>query len=706
MCGLRIEVEYNTILSVRPDKEDVFSRGYACPKGLFIHKLEEDPDRLRMPVTKNKTGMFEKTDWQQAFDLAEHTLEKIRAQYGDDSIAFYQGNPSGHQHGTVLTTTGLIKALNTRNSYNASSQDTNPRFAVSYYLYGASLAIPIPDIDRTSFFLCMGANPLVSNGSLMTAPDMRRRMKKVQARGGRVVVVDPCYSETAKKADEYIPIRPGGDAALLLSMLRVLQKNGLIHEDYLARISTGWHEISSLLPNFGPKAAARVCGVSEDVIERLAISFAESEAAVCYTRLGVCLNEYSTLATWTGDLLNIVTGNLGREGGAMFPKPPIDLIAMGTKQGNEGIGRWHSRVRGLPEVMGVLPSTALAEEIETRGKGQIRALVVLMGNPVLSVPNGRRLAKAFQSLDFMVSIDFYINETSKYADVILPPAGALTQDYFPIMYPLWSVRNMARWSPAVLNLLAEERGAWEIVLELSERLGGGATGNYLLDRIIKYGRRLGLRWHPTVMADMLLRLGPYGDRFMPFSSGLNMKKIKEAPHGIDLGALEPGFEKRIFHKDKKLHLAPDRIIDAYRTYAETINSDITNNGLVLIGRRELRSNNSWMHNIPELITGRDRCILWVNPEDAAARHMAEGDRVTLRSRVNSARVPIHITDDIRPGVVSLPHGYGHNGLSLWQKVAAARPGISINDWTDDGPFDEVTAQSILNGVPVELFAET
>lgn len=418
--------------------------------------------------------------------------------------------------------------------------------------------------------------------------------------------------------------------------------------------------------------------------------------------MGVSLNKYSTLATWAADLLNIVTGNLGRVGGVMFPTPPMDLIAMAAAEGAEGIARWGSRVRDLPEVMGVLPTTALAEEIETPGAGQVRAFISLMGNPVVSAPNGKRLAAALATLDFMVSIDAYINETTRHAHLILPTAHPLTQDYISAMYPMWSVRNIARWSPPVLQRQSNEKSAWEVMLALSERLGGGATGNVGFDRMIRIGRRIGLHWTPTRMAAVLIRLGPHGDKFIPFKKGLRLQQIQQAPHGIDLGPLQPGFTHRLFHPDKKLQLAPTRLLEALRVYSHQIDKPAKEAGLQLIGRRELRSNNSWMHNIPELMTGAARCVLWVHPQDAERLAIRDGDTVTMCNRMHEESVTVHVTDDVRPGVVSLPHGYGHKGLEKWQKVASQHAGVSVNDWIDDGDVEMVVAQSIMNGVFVEL----
>ncbi len=701
-CGLQFEVEDDRILSVRPDEDDVFSKGYVCPKGIAIAGIHHDPDRLRRPVRRTATGEFEEISWDAAFELVARRLGEVRAQHGKDAIGFYWGNPTGNNHGALMMLGSFTKALGTRNRFSAGSQDANPRVVTSYELYGSALSIPIPDIDRSDYFLCLGGNPMISNGSAMTAPDMRRRLRAVRARGGKVVVVDPRRTETAKEADEHVAIRPGGDAAFLLAMVQVLIAHDRIDRQFLDHATSGWPEIERRLGVFTPARVAAVAGISAETIERLALQFADARAPVCYSRVGVCVGAHSTLATFATDLLNIVTGRLGREGGPMFTTPAFDVTRVARMGGQDGRARWRSRVRGLPETLGDLPSATLAEEIETPGKGQIRAMVTLAGNPVLSAPNGKRIAAAFDTLDFMVSIDIYINETTRHADVILPPCWNLAEDHIDVLFGALGVRNIARWSPPVVEKPAEERADWEILLELSERLGGGATGEAWLDRALSWLRPLGVRWTPTGFLDLLLRFGPYGDRFLPWSNGLNLAKLKAAPHGIDLGPLQPGIERRLYHRDNHVHLATPCMLEAMTALEVDLDAKQSENGLVLIGRRELRSNNSWMHNVPSLVSGRDRCVLLVHPDDAARYGVRDGEMTILESRVHRGEVRVAVNDEMRPGVVSLPHGWGHAESARWQKVAGEHAGVSFNDWVDDAVVEPIIGQSILNGVPVRL----
>jgi anaerobic selenocysteine-containing dehydrogenase len=701
-CGLRFEVEDNRVVSVRGDDDDVFSKGYVCPKGVAIADIHHDPDRLRRPVRRNAAGQFEEISWDEAFDLVAGRLREIRAKHGADAVGLYWGNPTGNNHGALLMLSSFTKALGTRNRYSSGSQDANPRIVTSYELYGSSISMPIPDIDRTDYFLCLGGNPMVSNGSVMTAPDMRRRLRAIRERGGKVVVVDPRRTETAREADEHVAIRPGGDAALLLAMVQVLVERGRVDRPLLERLTTGWPEIERRLAAFTPARVASFTGVPAETIERLALEFAAARSAVCYSRVGVCVGHHCTLGTYATDLLNIVTGRLGREGGPMFTTPAFDIGTVARMSGLDGRDRWRSRVRDLPETLGDLPSAVLADEIETPGAGQIRGMVTFAGNPVLSAPNGRRIAAAFEKLEFMVSIDIYINETTRHADVILPPCWNLAEDHIDLLFSAVAVRNVVRWSPPVVRPEEGERADWEILLELTERLGGGPLGDAWADRILGWLRPLGVRWTPTGFLGLLLRLGPYGDRFLPWSEGLNLNKLKAAPHGIDLGPLQPGVERRLYHKDRRIHVATPCMLEAMTALERDLDARAAENGLVLIGRRELRSNNSWMHNVPALVSGRERCVLYVHPDDAARYAVRDGEMAILESRVHRGQVRVAVTDDMRPGVVSLPHGWGHTDSAPWQSVAGSNPGVSVNDWVDDAIVEPIIGQSILNGVPVRL----
>ena len=702
-CGLSFEVEGDRILSVRPDPDDVFSRGYACPKGIAIAEVHSDPDRLRTPVRRMPSGDFEPIGWEEAFTLAAGRLGEIRSRHGADAVAVYMGNPIVHNHGALLLRAAFTRALGTRNSYSAGSQDTSPRFAASYHLYGNSFAIPVPDVDRTDFLLVLGANPLVSNGSLLSAPNLRARLRAIRERGGKLVVVDPRRTETAREADEWIPIRPGTDAALLLAMVQVLLERGRIEQESLRRSASGWGAIAKRLVLFRREDAARHTGIPVPVIERLALEFADARAAVAYSRVGVCNSRTGTLGTFATDLLNLAAGRLGAVGGALFASPAIDPTRVLRLPGMDGHARWKSRVRGLPETLGDLPAACLAEEIETGGPGQVRALVTYAGNPVLSTPNGRRLAAALGRLEFMLSIDLYVNETTRHADLILPPAWALAEDHVDLLFPALAVRNTLRYSPPVVEKGPDERHDWEILLELARRLGGGPTGTPAVDALLRAAERLGFRFSPTKLAELLLRTGAHGDRYLPWRRRVGFARLAaEHPHGKDLGPLEPGVARRVFHRGGRVRLAAAPLLAAFDALVEELPQPLPQHELLLIGRREVRSNNSWMHNLPSLVSGRERCLLFVNPKDAEAQGVCDAEEALLESRVHAGRVRVRVTDEVQPGIVSLPHGWGHRESARWQRVAGRHPGVSINDWTDDGCVESVVGQSILNGVPVKL----
>ncbi len=701
-CGLALDVEDGRITAVRGDDDDPFSQGYICAKGVAIGAVHDDPDRLRQPMRRQPDGSFAPVAWDTAFDEIERRLKSIQAAHGKDAVALYVGNPIIHNHGALVLRQSLMNALGSRNVYSASSQDTAPRFATSYHLYGSSLAGPVPDIDRCDYFLCIGANPYVSNGSSWTAPNLKGRMRALRQRGGRLVVIDPRRSETAREADEHIAIRPGSDVALLFAMLATLVEEDRVDHARIAAQTRGWEELAPRLARVDRDAAARATGIERATIERLARDLAQAERGVAYSRIGVCNNRYGTLATFATDLLNIVTGRLGRIGGAMFPRPAVDLVPVARLANMEGHGRWRSRVRGLPETLGDLPASCLAEEIETPGTGQVRALLTFAGNPVLSTPNTKRLRQALASLELMVSIDLYVNETTRHADFILPPAWSLTEDHVDVLFPAFSVRNIARWSPPVLEARPEERADWEILLELTERLGGGPMGMPVLDTPLRWAKKLGYRWHPTQTIDLLLRLGPYGDRFVPWSHGLNLRKLEQAPHGIDLGPLTEGIAHRVAHRDGKVHVAPAPFLAALDAWLAQQHEIPADDVLSLVGRRDVRSNNSWMHNIPALAAGRDRCVLLVHPDDAARAGVADDQLAELSSRVHRGPVRVKVTAEMTPGVVSLPHGWGHAETAPWQSVASQHAGINANDWTDDQDVEAIVGQSILNGVPVRL----
>ncbi|HEX7476917.1 MAG TPA: molybdopterin-dependent oxidoreductase [Polyangiales bacterium] len=703
-CGLSVDVLDGQVVKVRGNERDVLSRGFVCPKGLATIALDRDPDRLRTPVQRRADGRFEPITWDAAFSLVADRLGAIQREHGRDAVAVYMGTPIVHKHGALLMRGALLGALRTRNSTSAGSQDSSPRFAASYFLYGSAFSVPVPDVDRTSFFLCIGANPLVSNGSLLTAPNLRERLRAIQARGGKLVVVDPRRTETAEVADEHVAIRPGTDAAFLLAMVHVLWTERRIDEAALEQATRGWPTIRAQLAAYAPERVARYTGVPAETIRRVALEFADASTSVAYARLGVCNQAFGTLASYAVDLLNLVAGRLGQVGGALFATPAIDLTRLARLTGSDGYARFRSRVRGLPEIAGDLPATVLAEEMQTPGDGQVRGFVTYAGNPVSSTPNGRRLAAALSGLQFMVSIDYYVNETTRFADVILPPCGPFAEDHVDLFFANFAAHNGLRWTPGVVARGADERHDWEILLELAERLGGGPTGVRAIDQLLRVARRFGYRYALDTTLELVLRTGPYGDRFLPWRSGLRGEQVRAAPDGIDLGPLQPGFARRIFHADGRIELAAGPITLAFAQLEAALDHSPADGELLMIGRRELRSNNSWMHNLEKLVAGQPRCLLFVHPTDAARAGVRDGDSALLESRVYSAEVPVRVTDEVMPGVVSLPHGWGHAASAPYQRVAAQHVGVSANDWTDDQDVESIVGQSILNGVRVRLRA--
>jgi len=701
-CGLEMDVEDDRIVAVRPDEQDPVSRGYVCPKGMAIAEIHHDPDRLRRPVRRGPDGRFHEIGWDEALALVGERLRGVKRAHGADAIGVYFGNPLVHNYSGIMMVGALVDAIGTRNRTSAGSQDTSPRFAASYYLYGNVAVYPVPDLERTNYFLCIGANPVVSQGSVMVTPDVRTKLRAIRERGGKVVTVDPRFTETAKLASEHVPIRPGGDAAFLLSMLQVLSAEGLIDRAATERTAVGWDEVERRLGAFTPERTAAMTGIDAATTRRIARELAAAGQAVVYTRLGTCNNEYGTLASWAGDVVDVVLGRLGVAGGAMFAEPALDGAQFVALGGMNGHGRWRSRVRGLPETGCDLPASILAEEMETPGPGQIRAMVTIAGNPVLSTPNGARLDRALDGLDFMVSVDLYVNETTRHADVILPPCWALADDHSEPLTPSGMLRQHIRWCPPVVEKQADERSDWEILLRLAEELGGGPTGKSWMDAALRAAGWFGWRFDPRNLLDMLLRLGPHGDRYLPWSKGVNLKKVRDAARGLDAGAAREGIAHRLYHKDKRVHLVAAPIMQAMDALAAELARGAQADELLLIGRRDLRSNNSWMHNAPSLVAGRDRCVLLVNPIDAARAGLRDSQPAVLESRVHTATVPVRVTDDVMPGVVSLPHGWGHAASAPWQRVAGAHAGVSVNDWTDDQRVESVVGQSILNGVPVRI----
>ncbi len=697
MCGIRVDVEGgDRIASIRGDDDDPFSRGYLCPKAVALRDVHEDPDRLERPLLR-VGERWEPMEWDDALELTAERLHAIQREHGNDAVATYAGNPTVHNLGAMIFAPMLFRALRTRHGYSATSVDQLPHMLAAHLMFGHQLLLPIPDVDRTEHMLVIGANPLASNGSLMTAPGIKRRLRAIQERGGRVVVVDPRRTETAAMADEHLFVRPGTDALLLLAMLHTIVEEERERLGRLAPLVEGLDEVRAIARRFSPERVAARAGIGADTIRRLARELASAERAVVYARMGASTQAFGTLCQWLTNVLNIVTGNLDREGGAMFTTPAIDALRLprgfGVSRGS--FGRWRSRVRGLPEFGGELPVATLAEEIREEGEGRVRALLTVAGNPALSAPNGAELERALTKLDFMVSIDLYLNETTRHAHVILPPTGPLERGHYDVAFHLLAVRNTAKYSPPLFAPKPGARHDWQILHGLMTRLearkqpGLGARVRRLLrDGVLG---RLG----PEGVIDLGLRLGPH--------RGMSLRKLREAPHGIDLGPLEPRLPERLFRD--RIALAPKAIVEDVARLEATLEAKpaISLDGeLALIGRRHLRSNNSWMHNAAGLMSGKERCTLVMHPDDARARAIESGARVRVSSRVGSVTVPVEITSDVMRGVVSLPHGFGHTREGVRLRVAAEHAGASINDLTDDQAIDALSGNAAFSGVAVRV----
>ncbi|MGQ0529303.1 MAG: molybdopterin oxidoreductase family protein [Panacagrimonas sp.] len=707
ICGLEFKVQDERILSIRGDEADPFSRGHICPKAVALKDLHEDPDRLRKPMRRSAGG-WQEIGWDQAFEQVAEALHALRAQHGANSVAVYQGNPSVHNYGNLTHAQNFLGLLKTRNRFSATSVDQLPHQLVAHWMFGHQLLLPIPDIDRTEHFLVLGANPLASNGSLMTVPDFRGRLKQLKARGGRMIVIDPRRTETAAVADEHHFIHPGSDAALLLAMIHVLFAEDRIRMARLEAHVDGIEMVRDAVRAFTPEAAAVATGIDAHSIRRLTREFSEARCAVAYGRIGLSTQAYGSLCQWALNLLNILSGNLDHAGGAMFTLPAVDLLKGQTNPGHYKL--WQSRVRGLPEFSGELPVAALAEEILTPGHGQVRGLISIAGNPVLSTPNGRQLEQALAGLDFMVSMDFYINETTRHAHLILPPTAAVEHDHYDLIFHHLAVRNTARWSAPLFAKPAGMKHDWEIYNGLARAYRARQQGPApLTQRLKKLPALAKQRLRPDQLVDLGLRLGPYGawarkhPRQGALTSGLSLSALKRHPHGIDLGPLQPCLPDRLFTRNKRIRCdVPELLADVER--ARDLLQPRSAKRLRLIGRRHLRSNNSWMHNAERLVKGKDRCQLLMHPQDADARGLSDGARAQIQSRVGQLEVCVQTNEDMMPGVVSLPHGWGHTRDGTQLRVASAHAGVSLNDLTDDQFLDPLSGNAALSGVEVEVAA--
>ncbi|MEV0009992.1 molybdopterin-dependent oxidoreductase [Streptomyces sp. NPDC047973] len=708
-CGLTLTVEGSRVTGARGDREDVLSQGFICPKGASFGGLDGDPDRLRTPLVRID-GVLREATWDEAFALIAERIPALVDEHGAQSVGVYLGNPNVHTMAGGLYPPLLLAALGTRNVFTASTLDQMPKHVSSGLLFGDAHAIPVPDLDRTAHLLLIGANPMESNGSLCTAPDFPGKLKALRRRGGTLTVVDPRRTRTARLADRHAAIRPGTDALLLAALTQVVVEEKLADPGVLGGHLEGYDELARAVADFTPEAVGAACDLDPETIREIARELAAAPAAAVYGRIGSCTVEHGTLASWLVDVLNILTGNLDRPGGALFP---LSATARAPRPAGPGkgfdLGRWASRVSGHPEAKGELPVAALAEEIETPGRGRIRALIVVAGNPVLSAPDGNRLDRALaDGLDFMVSVDPYLNETARHADVVLPPPPPSQSAHFDFALNSLAVRNQVRYSPPAVPLDEGRMDECEILARLVLAVGGnhGTPHEAVDDQVIaatldKAGipREFATELTGTTGAerrlDLMLRLGPYG---------LTLERLLAHPHGIDLGPLEPRVPQVLRTRSGRIELLPVPIAADLPRLRAALGAKPA--GLVLVGRRHLRSNNSWMHNIASLRGGSNVCTLQIHPEDAARIGIAQGDTARITATGGQVEAPAEITDSVRPGVVSLPHGWGHNRPGTRTEVAAGDPGVNVNQLLDGTLLDPLSGTAVLNAVPVSVAPAT
>jgi len=721
-CGLAIETEGARVVAVRGDEEDVFSRGYVCPKGTQLGALHHDPDRLRQPLVR-RDGELREATFDEAFAAVQEGFDRTVERHGRAALAAYVGNPNAHNIASTLYLGPFLRSLGTRNLFSASTLDQMPKHVSSGLMFGNPLTIPVPDLDHTDYLLLLGANPVDSNGSLATAPDWPGRLRALRDRGGRLVVVDPRTTRTAALAHEHLAIRPGSDAGLLVAMIQVLFDEGRVDGESLDRLADGVAELRAAVAPFTPERVAGSCEVAPETIRRLAREFAEARRAVAYGRIGTHTTSFGTLASWAVDVLNAVTGNLDRVGGAMFPRP-AHAAAGPAKPREFRIGRWQSRVKGYGEALGELPAATLADEIETPGEGRIRGLFTVAGNPVLSAPGGERLDRALASLEFMVSVDIYCNETTRHADVILPPPSPLERVQYDASFYQLAIRNIANYSPPLFEAPGPSEADLLAKLALIAGGEGAAADPQTVHDLLAHGlaKRIGANEHSPAgglsvdaileavsnrngverLLDLMLRAGPYGDGFGRVAEGLSLARLEARPHGIDLGSLESCLPDALATASRRVVLLPEPIRDDLPRLAAAL--DVPRARWLLVGRRHLRSNNSWMHNLDPLMTGRPRCTLQMNASDAEAAGLQAGDEVRVTSRAGEVVAPLELDDGLMPGVVSLPHGWGHDLPGVRLEVAARHAGVNSNQLTHPEVADPLSGNAGLNALEVELAA--
>ncbi len=675
MCGIEIEYQDKEVVAIRGDKDDPFSRGHICPKAVALKDIYEDKDRLKHPIRRTANG-WKKITWEEAYKEIAQNLKSIQTKYGNNAVGIYAGNPNVHNMGSILFGTQLFKLLRTQNRFSATSADQLPHHVASRMLFGHYFLLPVPDIDRTEHMLIFGANPIISNGSIMSSPDIKKRLKDIQKKGGKIVVIDPRYSETAALADEHYFIKPARDVYLLLSLVHTVFKEKKVQLRHLEQIVKRLEEVQQLVRPYSPEYVEKIIGIPSDKIKMMAREFMNAERAVCYGRMGISTQAYGGLCLWLVSVLNIITGNMDRDGGMMFTAPAFDTIAQG-KTGK--FGRWKSRVKQLPEFFGELPVSTMLDEMITEGEGQIKMMFTTAGNPILSVPNGGALDEAFSNLEYMVSIDIYLNETTRHANIILPPTTGLETDHFDVVFHSLAIRNTVKYSKALFEKEETQQHDWQIFQDLVAAISGSSQASLSPEMIVAFG----------------LKSGKYQ---------LDLETVKKEVHGIDLGALEPCLPDRLFTKDKKIDLAPAFITKDLKRLERDMEALEPSDTfpLLLIGRRQLRTNNSWMHNSYRMVKGRNRCTLLIHPSDADFFGIKDMDWVKVTSKVGDIKIQVEVSQEVMQGVVSIPHGWGHNKKGMKLRIAEQYAGASINDLTDNGLIDALTGNAAFSGVAVKL----
>ena len=745
MCGVAIHVENNEISSIKGDPDDPFSKGHICAKALALKDIQTDPDRLKQPLMKTKDG-WKEISWNRAFDLVANKAKDIQKMHGKNALGAYFGNPNTHHHGNALFLLPFIQALKTKNRFSATSNDQLPHMQANLELFGNQYLFPVPDIDHMDLFILLGSNPAASNGSLMSAPDYTSRLKKISQRG-ETILIDPRKTETAKVCSQHLFIKPGTDAFLLLGILNTLFAENLIEAGRLHPHMEGIAEIQLICAEFNPELVSPITGIATDKIIELARKLANTPRACLFGRMGTSTQEFGGLATWLIYVINALTNHLDERGGLMFTKPAADMIEISDWLGQKGHMNRYKSVSGLPEFGGELPSSAMADQILLDSDEQIKMMFVIAGNPILSSSNSQRLDEAFKSLDFMVSIDFYLNETSRHADIILPPTAPLEQSHYDLVFNLISVRNVAKYSPALFENDKNTRHDWQILLELKKRLESldiisrakeltsyqvlkrmGPDG--ILDLILRtgpYGTQLpGTSQSGRFLVDAIqgvlpskhpikkiLDLSPYGTPNRSLSKGLCLSSLLNYPHGIDLGPLQSRLPERLYTPKKRIRLAPISYLKDMTRLRKSMDKELSeqqpnkpSKDLLLIGRRHVRSNNSWLHNSQRLVKGKNRCTLMIHPNDAKKAKLKEGDTALIESRVGMLHIETQITEDMMQGVISIPHGWGHSMPDIQLQVASKYPGVNLNTLSDDQFIDKLTGTAAFNGVPVSVKALT